>query len=111
MDNLVILHDDQPVGSKVMTMEAKVRQHVKIGVATAVTALALFGGASPASACSEADADPELANVVGSDLAEQLTCQVGEGNKNITINQTNNISVGGDVDGDLNDFIFPPELD
>ncbi|MGR6974755.1 hypothetical protein ACU639_35015 [Streptomyces cynarae] len=87
------------------------RQHVKIGVATAVTAVALFGGASPASACSEADADPDLTNTVGSELAEQITCQVGEGNKNITINQTNNISIGGDLDGELNDFIFPPELD
>ncbi|MEV6740367.1 hypothetical protein AB0N14_26855 [Streptomyces sp. NPDC051104] len=111
MDNLVILQDDQTVRLKVRTMEVKVRQHVKIGVATAVTALALFGGASPASACSEADTDPDQANLANSDLAEQLTCQVGEGNKNITINQTNNISIGGDLDGDLSDFIFPPELD
>ncbi|MFF3906364.1 hypothetical protein ACFYZJ_10180 [Streptomyces sp. NPDC001848] len=90
-------------------MEASVRHYLKLGVATAVTAVALLGGAPPASACSEADADPELTNAVDFDLAEQITCQVGDGNTSVTINQTNNVTVGGDVDGDLSDAIFPPE--
>ncbi|MFF4213946.1 hypothetical protein ACFYZE_32280 [Streptomyces sp. NPDC001796] len=110
-DNLVILHDDQPVSLKIRTMEANVRQHIQIGVATAVTAVALLGGASPASACSEPEADTDLTNSVGTELAEQITCQVGDGNKSITINQTNNITVGGDLDGELNDAIFPLDFD
>ncbi|POX45126.1 hypothetical protein C3488_30725 [Streptomyces sp. Ru72] len=76
-----------------------------------MTAIALLGGAPPASACSEPETDSDLTNTVGTELAEQITCQVGEGNKSITINQTNNITVEGDLDGELNNVIFPAELD
>ena len=87
------------------------RQYLKLGVASAVTAAALFGGAPSASACSEIDSDSDPTNAVDVELPEQITCQVGEGNKSVTINQTNNISIGGDLDGDLTDVVPPTELD
>jgi hypothetical protein len=85
--------DNRPVSQKVTTVEAQVRQSAKLGVVTIATAAVLFGGASMASAHSEGDPDPEVTDVCGDEVAEQIICQIGEGNESVTIHQANNVTI------------------
>ncbi|MER6123598.1 hypothetical protein ABT173_13210 [Streptomyces sp. NPDC001795] len=82
------------------------RQSVKLGVATVTATVALLGGASTASACSDDEADLERASLCDNDSAEQIVCQVGEDSESLIVNQTTNVTVGGDLNGD---FDLAPE--
>lgn len=87
------------------------RQYVKLGVAAVVTAVALLGGASTASAYSDPDPNSDLTDVCEDEAGSEITCQIGEGNESVIINQTNNISVGDILDEDLDDVVLVPELE
>ena len=86
------------------------RQSVKLGITAVAAAAALFGGASTASASSGDKTDPGACENATSTQGTQVTCQFGDDDENVTINQTFNINIQ-DIDGsDIDDVTFGPDL-
>ncbi|WP_159039755.1 hypothetical protein [Streptomyces sp. TP-A0356] len=81
------------------------RQSVKLGVATAIAVVSLFGGASTASAYSGSETSRDVPSACDDGVTE-ATCQIGEDNENVTINGTVNITVAGD----FGELTFGPDL-
>ncbi|MEV6028902.1 hypothetical protein [Streptomyces sp. NPDC052036] len=80
---------------------------VKLGVTTAIAVMALFGGASTASAYSDSEIGSDALSACDDDEAADVTCQIGDDNESVIINGTVNIV----VDGDLGELTFGSDLD